>query len=189
MQVAQFVPTKNTFSLYNNATKAYLGELNVTYSVIGQSTPVVPVKFDINVNMLQQPPGTPLKQMSENALYHLREQHPVIDAVGVFLCSDATKWLLLIQISLCKYSSHSSKAGDLKKQVVSAKKKTQLTSPLIGCSTITTWSLKPKGVCMYTFPQMKLGTQSKASALIWMSSTAFLTSAFTYTSASAMPLR
>jgi len=34
---------------------------------------------------------------------------------------------------------------------------------------------------------MKLGTQSKASALIWMSSTAFLTAVFTYTSALAMP--
>ena len=121
---SSYAPTKNTFSLYNNTTKTYLGELNVTYSVIGQSTPVVPVKFDINVNMLQQPPGTPLKRMSENALYHLREQHPVIDAVAVFLGSDATKWLLLIQISLCKYSSHSSKAGDLKKQVVGAEKNT-----------------------------------------------------------------
>lgn len=55
---SSYAPTKNTFSLYNNATKTYLGELNVTYSVIGQSTPVISVKFDINVNMLQQLPGT-----------------------------------------------------------------------------------------------------------------------------------
>ena len=63
--------------------------------------------------------------MSENALYHLREQHPVIDSVAVFLGSDATKWLLLnSDICVNTYSSHSTKAGDLMKQVVGAEKNT-----------------------------------------------------------------
>ena len=41
----------------------------------------------------------------------------MIDAVGILKDSDNSVWLLLIRISLSKYASHKSKAGDLKKLV------------------------------------------------------------------------
>lgn len=52
--------------------------------------------------------------MEAGVLYHLHHKHPVIDAVGVLKRRDRRKHhLVFIQISLSKYSSHSSKIEDL----------------------------------------------------------------------------
>ena len=48
---------------------------------------------------------------------HLRDKHPIIDAVGRLKDQNDKEWLLLIQVSLSTYSEHKSKAGDLQKQI------------------------------------------------------------------------
>ena len=61
--------------------------------------------------------------LSVNILHHLRPGHPAIDAVCL-VESSTTKslCLLLIQISLSKYSQHSSKACDIRKPVTADEK-------------------------------------------------------------------
>ena len=55
-----------------------------------------------------------LTNMEAGVLYHLRHRHPVIDAVGILKRQDKKKYhLVFIQISMSKYSSHSSKIEDL----------------------------------------------------------------------------
>ena len=55
-----------------------------------------------------------LTNMEAGVLYHLRHRHPVIDAVGILKRQDKKKYhLVFIQISMSKYSNHSSKIEDL----------------------------------------------------------------------------
>ena len=58
----------------------------------------------------------PVKELVNGVLYHLRPNHPVIDAVGYFEKSGG-KYLLLIQVSLTDCINHRSKAVDIKKAV------------------------------------------------------------------------
>ena len=62
-----------------------------------------------------------LTKMDKNILYHLREKHPVINAVGKLLDGD-TAWLLLIQVSLSEYAKHESKAVNLNDSVTGREK-------------------------------------------------------------------
>lgn len=59
---------------------------------------------------------TAVKQLNRGTLYHLRPEHPVIDAVG-YVKVDGQPWLLMIQVSLSQYKQHDSKAGDLMNRV------------------------------------------------------------------------
>ena len=59
---------------------------------------------------------TALSSLATRMLYHLRMQHPVIDAVGVFDTSDTSncgRYLVMIQVSLSRYSVHESKATNI----------------------------------------------------------------------------
>lgn len=68
----------------------------------------------INIAMsLEMDSRQPVKNLLPGVLYHLRPNHPVIDAVGYFVES-GMEYLLLIQVSLSKYSDHRSPAGDIK---------------------------------------------------------------------------
>ena len=59
-------------------------------------------------------PNEPLTNMNEGILYHLRDKHPVIDAVGIFKEKASRKeWLLMVQVSLSSYTRHKSKAVNL----------------------------------------------------------------------------
>jgi len=62
--------------------------------------------------------GEILDSMTSGVLYHLRYQHPVIDAVGVMEKGSKKKqWLVMIQVSLSPYAAHRSKIGDLLRYV------------------------------------------------------------------------
>ena len=62
--------------------------------------------------------STPLRALKEGCLYRLRSQHPVIDYVAVVTDTVSKQhWLLLLQVSLSKYTDHTAKAGDLKRNV------------------------------------------------------------------------
>ena len=55
-----------------------------------------------------------LTHLERGVLYHLRYKHPVIDAVGVLKRRDKRKHhLVFIQVSLSRYSGHSSKIQNL----------------------------------------------------------------------------
>ena len=59
-----------------------------------------------------------LTNMETGVLYHLRHKHPVIDAVGILKRQDKKKYhLVFIQVSMSKYSSHSSKIEDLYRMI------------------------------------------------------------------------
>ena len=73
--------------------------------------------FEITVH-LEQRDSTPLRALKEGCLYRLRGQHPVIDYVAVLTVTISKQhWLLLLQVSLSKYTDHTAKAGDLKRNV------------------------------------------------------------------------
>lgn len=57
--------------------------------------------------------GRPVRQLTSGALYHLRNEHPVIDAVGRLSDTGGHEWLVLIQVSLSTYEAHRSKAVSL----------------------------------------------------------------------------
>ena len=58
--------------------------------------------------------GEMLPKMEKGMLYHLRHNHPVIDAVGLLRRTDKSKYhLIFVQVSMTKYASHSSKIKDL----------------------------------------------------------------------------
>lgn len=57
--------------------------------------------------------GIALGVLSFGALVHLKERHPITDAVGELKDQEGKEWLLLIQVSLSTYKDHYSKAGDL----------------------------------------------------------------------------
>ena len=63
--------------------------------------------------------GEPVRIMQSKVLYHLRDQHPVIDAAAYF--KDQSR-LLLIQVSLSGYKKHGSKAYDLTNDVKGCEK-------------------------------------------------------------------
>lgn len=50
--------------------------------------------------------------LTTGRMYHLHRYHPAIDGVGV-LKTDSTKYLVLLQVSLSPYRSHSSKHQDI----------------------------------------------------------------------------
>ena len=70
------------------------------------------VTFDIGMFLSV---GKALSEINVGVLYHLREFHPVIDAIGSFV-HEGQHWLVMIQVSLSKYSDHKSKAADLFKK-------------------------------------------------------------------------
>ena len=103
--------------------------------------------FEIKVTK-QLLPGEPLTNMTEGVLYHLREKHPVIDAVGKFKEAKGQKvWLLMVQVSLSSYTQHRSKAANLLDRVTGPE------------PTTTNWleyyshlgGTTPKEACMYVY--------------------------------------
>ena len=84
-------------------------------------------KFTFNLSTLSPPQcNTALQQLSLSCLHHLRPGHPAIDAVCLTTNSanpaDENYYLLLMQVSLSKYSDHRSKAIDIRKVVVAPEK-------------------------------------------------------------------
>lgn len=55
-------------------------------------------------------------------MYHLRPGHPAIDGVCVASIK-SEKYLLLLQVSLCSYSNHLSKASDIRLEVTKQERK------------------------------------------------------------------
>ena len=94
-------------------------------------------------------PGEPLTNMTEGILYHLREKHPVIDAVGKFKEAKGQKvWLLMVQVSLSSYTQHRSKAANLLDRVTGPESTTTTTNWLEYYSHLGT---TPKETCMYVY--------------------------------------
>ena len=90
--------------------------LHIVYN--DQNSPNPPtVAVFTNVYPLCDSKCMPLQGITLGCLVHLREKHPVIDAVGRLKDQAGKEWLLLIQVSLSAYSEHKSKAGDLQKQI------------------------------------------------------------------------
>ena len=104
--------------------------------------------FEIKVTK-QLLPGEPLTNMTEGVLYHLREKHPVIDAVGKFKEAKGQKvWLLMVQVSLSSYTQHRSKAANLLDRVTGPESTTTTTNWLEYYSHLGT---TPKETCMYVY--------------------------------------
>ena len=67
-------------------------------------------------HVFQVPPSTgqlngALTSIFSSTLYHLRVQHPAIDAVGLFKNDlDRDMYLVLLQVSLSTYANHEAKA-------------------------------------------------------------------------------
>ena len=77
------------------------------------------VRFTISAHSVKT---TALQEIYPGILYHLRDFHPTIDAVGCFTVEENAKWLVMIQISLSTYSKHKSKAADLFNKTVGSEK-------------------------------------------------------------------
>lgn len=67
--------------------------------------------------------STTLGEVDAGIVYHLREFHPVIDAIGYFEDEELLKWLVMIQVSLSPYKNHKSKAASLFEKTIGAEKK------------------------------------------------------------------
>ena len=76
-------------------------------------------------HVFQVPPSTgqlngALTSIFSSTLYHLRVQHPAIDAVGLFKNDlDDDMYLVLLQVSLSTYANHEAKSVDIYKSVSS----------------------------------------------------------------------
>jgi hypothetical protein len=90
---------------FKEAICAGMNKLDIVYCDQEENDRVGSYIFEFHV---KQRPGTPVKKIQPNVLYHLRPNHPVIDAVAY-----VNQTLVLIQVSLSKYEVHKSKAGDL----------------------------------------------------------------------------
>lgn len=83
-------------------------ELNVLYSkkdeAITLQSDLSAITFCFDCHLRQQF-NSPLKGLVKGVLYHLRDFHPVIDAVS-YVDVGNTPWLLLIQVSFKTYQGH-----------------------------------------------------------------------------------
>ena len=101
---------------FEDAVLEGLEELVVMYANKQKEVKGEVAMFRIAVR-IEEPGGTPLRELKKGCLYHLRSHHPVIDYAALLTDAvDTNKqqhWLLLVQVSLSPYKEHKSKAGDL----------------------------------------------------------------------------
>ena len=94
----------------------------LSVAVIDQSGKLDILTFDVIPASFQQP--GPLTTLARGQIYHLRIDHPAIDAVCYAKESGVENWfLLLIQVSLSCYEDHRSKGFDIGKSVVGDEKR------------------------------------------------------------------
>ena len=65
---------------------------------------------------------TALQKIYPGILYHFRDFHRTIDAVGCFTDEEDAKWLVMIRISLSTYKRHKSEAADFLKEHIGSEK-------------------------------------------------------------------
>ena len=70
-----------------------------------------------NLNYQHAEEGEAFNSIAMNGLVHLRNSHPVIDAVARLKDHNDNRWLLLVQVSLSWYARHRSKVADLLKSI------------------------------------------------------------------------
>ena len=102
---------------FEDAICKKINTLDIKYSKTDDS--IKPANFKIIAHSEEM---TALQIIHPNILYHLRDFHPTIDAIGCFTDEEGVKWLVVIQISLSTYNKHKSKAADLFKDTVGSEK-------------------------------------------------------------------
>ena len=115
------------------------------------------------------PVNVPLQELHEGVLYHLREKHPVIDAVGLLRDSEKELWLVLIQISMSTYQTHRSKAQNVKDFVNGAEKATcicNIQHTLLSYYEKLVLGVSFKSLYVYVSPKQLLQSGENPSSLL-----------------------
>ena len=133
---------------FEDAICKKIDTLNIKYSKTGDN--IEPVNFNIIAHSEFM---TALKIIHPNILYHLRDFHPTIDAIGCFTDEEDVIWLVMIQVSLGTYNKHKSKAADLFNKTVGSEKTVDAS-----CSLLDYYRNRIHGVtdpkeikCMYVY--------------------------------------
>ena len=103
----------------------HTGELCLTCTEVGGAPTCYTFKGLICQHTVE---GEALNSIGINSLVHLRDSHPVIDAVAKLKDQNNNQWLLLVQVSLSCYARHHSKVGDLLKSITWPEKENRATS-------------------------------------------------------------
>jgi hypothetical protein len=110
---------------FKHAICTSIESLDVAYSkkdeAPAQQSDLDTVVFKFKSYVSHAESNLPVRGLLDGVLYCLRPCHPVIDAVAYIEMAESP-WLVLIQVSLSDYKSHSSKLCDLKNSLTGVEK-------------------------------------------------------------------
>jgi hypothetical protein len=110
---------------FERAICTSIDRLDVAYSkkdkAPAEQSDLDTVVFKFKSHVSHAETNLPVRGLLDGVLYYLRPCHPVIDAVAYIEMAESP-WLVLIQVSLSDYKSHSSKLCDLKNSLTGVEK-------------------------------------------------------------------